>query len=229
MRPSWRSSMARTRNRQSWLAREPARCRRRTCSSMARSTRWRRALRGEWGDPCRLCRSEYGAKLNCGAQTCASHQGSPARVQRQPQKSRRTLLKSPRGSSVARVSAQKMDYAGLQREATFQRRVLRIEGSQGLQRAVVFLTPATKADASVRRRLLRSVETGGSVDHIVLTGEVQVEQPGRHAPAAKPLLYRTAALTSTRCPTGTSRAPTQGGRCAAGFRHRDDADLWRRG
>lgn len=93
------------------------------------------------------------------------------------------------GSSVARVAAQKMDYSDLQREATFQGAV-RIDGISGdaqSQRAVVFLTPAAKNNGGAAP----FAGTNGSVDHIVLSGEVNLEQPGRHA-TGETMLYTEA-------------------------------------
>jgi len=87
----------------------------------------------------------------------------------------------PAGNSVARIAAQKMDYSDLQREATFVGDV-RIDGLTGntlSQHAVVYLTPATKNGTGAAAPAVGI--TSGSVDHIVLTNDVQVQQPGRHA------------------------------------------------
>jgi lipopolysaccharide export system protein LptA len=98
----------------------------------------------------------------------------------------------PAGNSVVRVAAQKMDYAELQREATFEGRV-RIDGISGdalSERAAVFFTPAAKHGSGAAAVVGVGV-TSGSVDHIVLTGDVQVQQPGRHA-TGDMLLYTAA-------------------------------------
>ena len=86
---------------------------------------------------------------------------------------------------MVRVAAQKMDYFDLEREATFDGRV-RMDGLTGetlSRRAVVFLTAAAKdGQGAANGSALPGVGvTSGSVDHIVFTGEVQLEQPGRHA------------------------------------------------
>jgi len=96
-------------------------------------------------------------------------------------------INKPAGNSVVRVTAEKMDYADLQREATFVGKV-RMDGLTGnatSQRAVVFLTPAAKNNSGASAPI---GVTSGSVDHVVLTGDVQVQQPGRHA-TGETLLY----------------------------------------
>jgi len=97
----------------------------------------------------------------------------------------------PAGNSVARVTAQKMDYSDLERQATFVGAV-RIDGLTGntlSQRAVVYLTPAAKNATSAAAQGVGI--TSGSVDHIVLNGDVQLQQPGRHA-TGDMLLYTAA-------------------------------------
>jgi len=93
----------------------------------------------------------------------------------------------PAGDSVVRVAAQKMDYADVQREATFSGAV-RIDGLTGdalSQRAVVYLTPAAKTGTTGTAAGSPAFGvTSGSIDHIVLSDDVQVQQPGRHATGA---------------------------------------------
>ena len=67
----------------------------------------------------------------------------------------------------------------------------------------MFLTPATKAEANAPAAAPFGA-TGGSVDHIVLTGDVQVEQPGRHG-TGESLLYTAA--TGRYVLTGTPGHP----------------------
>jgi lipopolysaccharide export system protein LptA len=109
----------------------------------------------------------------------------------------------PAGNSVVRVAAQKMDYADLQREATFVGAV-RIDGISGdtlSQRAVVFLTPA-KAGANNSAAPFGT--SAGSIDHIVLSGDVRLEQPARRA-TGETLLYTAA--TGRYVLTGTPANP----------------------
>jgi lipopolysaccharide export system protein LptA len=118
------------------------------------------------------------AQANAGSQPTASPK--PATTDAKPSKPASTGPK-PAGNSVARVAAQKMDYSDQQREATFVGEV-RIDGLTGntlSQRAVVYLTPTAKNGTGTAAPGVGI--TSGSVDHIVLNGEVQVQQPGRHA------------------------------------------------
>ena len=122
------------------------------------------------------------------------------------------------GGSVVRVTAQKMDYADLQHEATFFGAV-RLDGTTGevrAQRMVVFLSAPAKGDADPGNKPGRAAVsgpsslptpfagTGGSLDRVVVTGDVQVEQPGRHG-TGEELLYRAA--TEDYVLTGTSAKP----------------------
>jgi lipopolysaccharide export system protein LptA len=130
-----------------------------------------------------------------GAERASKRPGSPA--EKPPEE-------KSAGRSVARVSAQKMDYAGLEREATFQGAV-RIDGISGdatSQRAVLFLTPVAKGGASMAAAHLGVAS--GTVDHIVLSGDVQLEQPRRHA-TGETLLYTAA--TGRYVLTGTPTHP----------------------
>ncbi len=111
--------------------------------------------------------------------------------------------KSP-SNSVVRIASQKMDFSDLQHEATFSGAV-RIDGTMGdvrAQRTVVFLQPAPKT-ASPRGEAPPTpfAGTGGSLDRIVISGDVQLEEPGRHG-TGEQLLYTAA--TDNYVLTGTS-------------------------
>jgi len=91
-------------------------------------------------------------------------------------------------TNVVRVASQRMDYDDLQREAIFAGTV-RIDGTMGnvrAQRAVVFLQPAVKATGDGRTPAASSQATApanpfsGSIDKVVISGDVVMEQPERH-------------------------------------------------
>ena len=113
--------------------------------------------------------------------------------------------------SILRVASQKMDYNDLLREATFSGGVT-MNGSMGEvrgQRAVVFLTPATKQPANAAQTVKLGQPSpfggpGGSIDRVVLSGDVQMDKPGRHG-AGEQLLYTAA--TGSYVLTGTAAAP----------------------
>ena len=116
-----------------------------------------------------------------------------------------------------------MDYTDAQREATFVGAV-RIDGLSGnarSQRAVVFLTPA-KSGASTAAAPFGG--SGGSVDHLVLNGDVQLEQPGRRA-TGETLLYTAA--NGRYVAHWNAGASAAGRRRAAGYRYRHFAHVWR--
>jgi lipopolysaccharide export system protein LptA len=110
-----------------------------------------------------------------------------------------------------RVTSPKMDYSDLRREATFADGV-RIDGTMGEvrgQRAVVFLTPAAKVTPDARAggsaKLSPPVAApasplAGSLDRVVISGDVRMEQPGRHG-TGEQLLYTAA--TGTYVLTGS--------------------------
>jgi lipopolysaccharide export system protein LptA len=106
-------------------------------------------------------------------------------------------------ATVLRVASEKMDYADVQREATFAGKV-RIEGSLGdvqSQRAVVMLMPETKGSAHVAGQ---PSPLGGSIDRVVVYGDVRMEQPGRLGTGDQ-LLY--SAATDSFVLTGTPGHP----------------------
>jgi lipopolysaccharide export system protein LptA len=89
-------------------------------------------------------------------------------------------------ASVARVASAKMDYNDVLREATFSGGV-KIDGAMGEvrgQTAVVFLQPASKPGDGKQKALSASSGpfggTSGTLDRVVVSGDVQMEQPGRH-------------------------------------------------
>jgi lipopolysaccharide export system protein LptA len=101
-----------------------------------------------------------------------------------------------------------MDYNDLLHEATFAGGV-QVDGTMGEvrgQRATVFLTPATKAEegkegASSQARQTGPAQAGsatspaglfgGSLDRVVVSGDVRMEQPGRQG-LGEQLLYTAA-------------------------------------
>jgi lipopolysaccharide export system protein LptA len=110
---------------------------------------------------------------------------------------------------VVRVVSPKMDYNEALREATFTGGV-RMDGTMGdarSQRVVVFLTPATKpgAEKPVKGTGEESATAAspfnGSLERVVASGDVQMEQPGRLGQGDQ-LLYTAA--TDTFVLTGTA-------------------------
>ena len=112
-------------------------------------------------------------------------------------------------ASILRVASPKMDYNDLLREATFSGGVA-MEGSTGVvhgERAVVFLTPAKQTaqpSAPARPNPFGSGGSGGSIDRVVVSGAVQMEQPGRQG-TGEQLLYTAA--TGGYVLTGTVGSP----------------------
>ena len=107
-----------------------------------------------------------------------------------------------------------MDYADIEREATFSGGV-HIDGTTGQtrsQRAVVFLNPAPSASKAVPGEAKPASATlaeqtnlfGGSVQRVVLSGAVRLDQPGR-AGTGEQLVYTAA--DSTYILTGTPAKP----------------------
>jgi lipopolysaccharide export system protein LptA len=115
---------------------------------------------------------------------------------------------------VIKVTSAAMDYADAAREATFSGGV-HIDGTTGQarsQRAVVFLNPAPSATKSAPGEAKPASVTvagqtnmfGGSVQRVVLTGAVRLDQPGR-AGTGEQLVYTAA--DSTYILTGTPAKP----------------------
>jgi len=113
-------------------------------------------------------------------------------------------------ANILRVASQKMDYNDVQREATFSGGVT-MDGSKGEvrgQRAVVFLTPATKSASSPPPPPSATPSvfggSGGQIDRTVVSGAVQMDQPGRHG-TGEQLLYTAA--DGSYILTGTAAVP----------------------
>jgi lipopolysaccharide export system protein LptA len=112
---------------------------------------------------------------------------------------------APKPGDVVRVASQKMDYADLQREARFAGAV-RIDGLTGDvrgQRAVVLLN-AAKNDATRAATATPFGGTTGSIDRVVITGDVQLQQPGRQG-TGESLVYTAA--SNNYVLTGTTARP----------------------
>jgi len=94
--------------------------------------------------------------------------------------------------SMIRVASPKMDYNDLQREATFTDGVT-IDGTMGEvrgQHAVAFLTAAHAPAATqpISASPNQPNPFNGSIDRVVVFGNVQIDQPGRHG-TGEQLLY----------------------------------------
>jgi lipopolysaccharide export system protein LptA len=111
-----------------------------------------------------------------------------------------------RAAAVIRVASPKMDYNDLQHEATFAGGVT-LDGSMGEvkgERAAVFLTPATKAGAEQPKPAASPTPFSGSLDRVVVLGDVRLDQPGRKATGDE-LLYTAA--SGNYVLTGTPAKP----------------------
>jgi lipopolysaccharide export system protein LptA len=109
---------------------------------------------------------------------------------------------------VVRVASPAMDYSDIAREATFSGGV-RIDGATGQarsQKAVVFLNPAapSKAAPGAAKPAGSTNLLGGSVEKVVLSESVRIDQPGR-AGTGEQLVYTTA--DSSYILTGTPAKP----------------------
>jgi lipopolysaccharide export system protein LptA len=123
--------------------------------------------------------------------------------------------KPARASSIVRVASPKMDYNDLQHEATFSGGVT-MDGSMGQvhgDRSVVFLEAADKSAATKPAASKAGSPTqatappnpfSGSLDRVVVLGDVQMTQPGRKATGDE-LLYTAA--TGNYVLTGTPAKP----------------------
>jgi lipopolysaccharide export system protein LptA len=116
-----------------------------------------------------------------------------------------------RAAAVIRVASPKMDYNDLQHESTFAGGVT-IDGSMGEvkgERAAVFLSPAEKASAEqVKAPAVKAAAAptpfSGSLDRVVVLGDVRLDQPGRKANGDE-LLYTAA--SGNYVLTGTPAKP----------------------
>jgi lipopolysaccharide export system protein LptA len=114
--------------------------------------------------------------------------------------------------SFVRVASPRMDYNDLLRQAAFSGGV-RIDGTTGEvrgQSAVVFLAPPTgQATGQAVNSPVAAPQTtpvGGSLDRIVVSGDVRLEQPARRG-SAEQLLYTAA--TGTYVLTGSPGHPPE--------------------
>lgn len=104
-------------------------------------------------------------------------------------------------ANYVRVAAAKLDYSDVRREAVFSGpQGVTMEADAGTiraQRAVAYLAPAgPKTTIAVPN----STPFSGSLDHIVITGDVLLDQPGRHG-TGEQLVYTAA--TGDSVLTGT--------------------------
>jgi lipopolysaccharide export system protein LptA len=115
-----------------------------------------------------------------------------------------------RPAKIVRVASPKMDYNELLHEATFSGGVT-MEASQGTvkgQRAVLLMAPPAKQAGVVVRPVVGEANPFGGegwvVDRVVVSGGVEVEQPGRRG-TGEQLLYTAA--TGSSVLTGTATEP----------------------
>jgi lipopolysaccharide export system protein LptA len=118
-------------------------------------------------------------------------------------------LNKPSGqNSVLRVASARMDYSDIQRQAAFSGPAgVLIEGDAGTiraQRAVAYLSAAQPAAAKPTTVSASPTPFNGSLDHVVITGDVQLDQPGRHGTGDQ-LVYT--AVTGNSVLTGSLSHP----------------------
>jgi lipopolysaccharide export system protein LptA len=110
--------------------------------------------------------------------------------------------------TIIHIASPVMDYNDLQREATFAGGVT-MDGAMGEvrgQHAVAFLTDAHSpaAKQAVSPSPAQPSPLNGSIDRVVVYGDVQLDQPGRHG-TGEQLLYTAA--TANYILTGTTSNP----------------------
>ncbi|HEY0264112.1 MAG TPA: LptA/OstA family protein [Granulicella sp.] len=101
----------------------------------------------------------------------------------------------PEQSPVIRVASRTLVYSDTTRQAEFSGDVL-VEGTEGTLRArqaTAYLHPAppagqTASNKDTGKGSSNGVPFGGSVDRIVATGQIEIQQPGRHA-SGEELVY----------------------------------------
>jgi lipopolysaccharide export system protein LptA len=106
--------------------------------------------------------------------------------------------------SVLRVESRLLEYSDALHQAVFSGPV-RLEGATGEvrgQRTTVFFTPTEKAAGKTSAADTNLM--GGSLDHVVVAGDVKLEQPGRHG-TGEQLVYK--ASDGSFVLTGTLAAP----------------------
>lgn len=116
----------------------------------------------------------------------------------EPAKAARAPEAATKMPSILRVESRQLDYSDQRREAVFAGPV-RIDGTMGLlgevrgQRTTVFFSPAVKGSSKsggVEGGPI-GVPLGGSLDHVVVAGDVKLEQPGRRG-TGEQLVYKAA-------------------------------------
>jgi lipopolysaccharide export system protein LptA len=111
--------------------------------------------------------------------------------------------KSQPNNAPVRVLSRTMLYTDATREVLF-RGLVQVNDQDGIMRAqeaTVYLTPK---DAAAAKDAGAPISLGGKVDHMIATGAVEVEQPGRKATGER-LVYTASDRTFVM--TGTKAAP----------------------
>jgi len=118
----------------------------------------------------------------------------------------------PQRQGVARITSSSMVYSDVQRQAVFTGgvRVLDGDGELRSREATVFMSPASGAGAPKAEKAATTLATGvtsltgGNVERIVATGQVEMTEPGRQATGER-LVYTAADQMFVL--TGTATAP----------------------
>ena len=92
-----------------------------------------------------------------------------------------------RGQGVVRIASREMTYSDEKREAEFTGGV-QVESKDGMmhgQQAMAYLQPATAEKSNAKGGTVKAGQQGslfgGSVEKVVVTGQIRMEQPGRRA------------------------------------------------
>jgi lipopolysaccharide export system protein LptA len=109
-----------------------------------------------------------------------------------------------RAPSILRVESRALDYSDAQHQAVFTGPV-KMNGALGEvtgQRTLVFFTPAAKGAGKTAG--LEGGLMGGGLDRVIVSGDVKLDEPGRHG-TGEQLLYKAADESFVL--TGTPAAP----------------------
>jgi len=109
-----------------------------------------------------------------------------------------------RAPSILRVESRALDYSDAQHQALFTGPV-KMSGAVGEvtgQRTVAFFTPTAKG--SSKTAVVEGGLMGGSLDRVIVTGDVKLDEPGRHG-TGEQLVFKAADESFVL--TGTPSAP----------------------
>lgn len=108
-------------------------------------------------------------------------------TERKPPADKASAPEALRGQGVVRVASREMTYSDEKREADFTGGV-QVESKDGMmrgQQAIAYLQPATAEKSVAKSGTVKTGQQeslfGGSVEKVVVTGQIRMDQPGRRA------------------------------------------------